>query len=254
MKNNYVADIGDYGKYGLLRFLDEKGKKIGVNWYLNEDKEKTGDGNKREYLEDERFKEYNEKLFEILQKINKKGKDKSVADIKNRDVIPNAVFFDDEIGSTDPNLRKEWSKRAEKVLCVDGVNLIFADPDNGTLTEKGEEPTRISKKHARLRELRDYYDRGDDVVYYCHKGRRNNEEWEKKLKEFNRDGHNADIIVLSYHRGTQRSFIFAIHPEHFDDYKSLIKEFGKTKWCTYKLDRQKMPPFTVDLPSELSSE
>ena len=36
MKNQYVGDIGDYGKYGLLRFLAEKGIRIGVNWYLTE--------------------------------------------------------------------------------------------------------------------------------------------------------------------------------------------------------------------------
>ncbi len=37
MKNQYVADIGDYGKYGLLRFLARKGIKVGVNWYLTPD-------------------------------------------------------------------------------------------------------------------------------------------------------------------------------------------------------------------------
>jgi hypothetical protein len=30
MKNQYVGDIGDYGKYGLLRFLANRGIRIGV--------------------------------------------------------------------------------------------------------------------------------------------------------------------------------------------------------------------------------
>ena len=39
MKNQYLGDIGDYGKYGLLRFLAIRGIKIGINWYLTEDDE-----------------------------------------------------------------------------------------------------------------------------------------------------------------------------------------------------------------------
>ena len=31
MKNQYVGDIGDYGKYGLLRFLARQGIRIGIN-------------------------------------------------------------------------------------------------------------------------------------------------------------------------------------------------------------------------------
>lgn len=36
MKNQYIGDIGDYGKYGMLRYLEKSGIKIGVNWYLTE--------------------------------------------------------------------------------------------------------------------------------------------------------------------------------------------------------------------------
>jgi hypothetical protein len=36
MKNQYVGDIGDYGKYSLLRFLSLHGIQIGINWYLTE--------------------------------------------------------------------------------------------------------------------------------------------------------------------------------------------------------------------------
>ena len=44
MKNSYVGDIGDFGKYGLLRHLcgvtgkgtDGDPLRLGVVWYLNE--------------------------------------------------------------------------------------------------------------------------------------------------------------------------------------------------------------------------
>ena len=34
MKSQYIGDIGDYGKYGLLRFLESNGIRLGVNWYM----------------------------------------------------------------------------------------------------------------------------------------------------------------------------------------------------------------------------
>ena len=49
MKNQYVGDIGDYGKYGLLRFLAKNGIKIGVNWYVTEN-DGSSDGKFIEYL------------------------------------------------------------------------------------------------------------------------------------------------------------------------------------------------------------
>ena len=33
MQNRYVGDIGDFGKYGLLRALYH-GRQLGVAWYL----------------------------------------------------------------------------------------------------------------------------------------------------------------------------------------------------------------------------
>ncbi len=37
MKNQYVADIGDFGKYSLFRAFAEEGIKVGINWYLTAD-------------------------------------------------------------------------------------------------------------------------------------------------------------------------------------------------------------------------
>ena len=52
MKNQYLGDLGDYGKYGLLRYLAEQGVRIGINWYLTEDDSST-DGKFKDYLDRE---------------------------------------------------------------------------------------------------------------------------------------------------------------------------------------------------------
>ena len=49
MKNQYIADIGDYGKYALLRAFANNSIMIGVNWYLTKD-DKSSDGCIRGYL------------------------------------------------------------------------------------------------------------------------------------------------------------------------------------------------------------
>ena len=52
MQNRYVGDLGDFGKYGLLRALCVPGDalggpelSLGIVWYLVPDETRTGDGN-----------------------------------------------------------------------------------------------------------------------------------------------------------------------------------------------------------------
>ena len=69
MKNQYVADIGDYGKYSLLRFFAQHGIRIGVNWYLtcNDD---SAYGKFTDYLKQaEKFSRYDPTVFEQLAPI-----------------------------------------------------------------------------------------------------------------------------------------------------------------------------------------
>ncbi len=55
MQNRYTGDVGDFGKYGLLRALcsdDGKRKlKLGVNWYLVPDMGNPGDGGFIDYVQ-----------------------------------------------------------------------------------------------------------------------------------------------------------------------------------------------------------
>ena len=50
MKNQYFGDVGDYGKYAMLRYLSNDGIKIAVNWYLTPD-DGSNDGKFTTYLE-----------------------------------------------------------------------------------------------------------------------------------------------------------------------------------------------------------
>ena len=68
-------------------------------------------------------------------------------------------------------------------------------------------------------ELAAYCRKGQNVVYYCHRARRNGDAWQKKMTEFKRLCSDAHIIVLTYHRGTQRFGIDRSEMVMLDDMK-----------------------------------
>ena len=60
MQDRYVGDIGDFGKYGLLRAISgmhdpvrNQHLQLGIAWYLFPDESHTADGKFTGYLEDE---------------------------------------------------------------------------------------------------------------------------------------------------------------------------------------------------------
>ena len=53
----------------------------------------------------------------------------------------------------------------------------------------------------------------------------------------------AAFMGLTFHRGTQRSYIFICHPEQAEQYRSLLSEFMKTEWGGAN---EKKPPFTEE--------
>lgn len=252
MKNQYIGDIGDYGKYGLLRFLSSKGIRIGINWYLT-DNDESNDGGITDYTKDEQEAIYDSCVFAKLKAIVAKGRNnKRIADIENSAIIPNSVFFNETLNTSDTPDRKKrqvirdaWHKRAMETL-LSGTELIFADPDNGTLNIKRKPTINNGEKYATVCELADFYNSGKDVVYYCHKARRSETKWQKKMTELKLVLPDVKIIVLTFHRGTQRSYIFEIHPEHYDKYNKLIADFLKTDWGKTSV-RKKNIPFEREL-------
>ena len=237
MKNQYLGDVGDFGKYGLLRFLAKKGVKIGVNWYLTKCDPTVNHGNDNKYLENSDNRVYDEELFEAMKSLSHKER-KSVADIKARGLIPGAVYFD-ELLSTDELPAKErkaarvrWHRNAFAALI--GAELVFADPDVGTLPKSMSVFRKGAEHYADLHELAEYYGHGQDVVYYCHRARRSNEEWRKKKGEFLTFDPDirldAKLFVLTYSRGMQRSYIFAVHPGRTEKFRAYIDEFCAGPW------------------------
>jgi len=76
MQSRYVGDIGDFGKFGLLRALvSDSLLKLGVIWYLVPDSEADHNGQHIDYLRSthDTLRRCDTELFEALRKIVSTG-------------------------------------------------------------------------------------------------------------------------------------------------------------------------------------
>lgn len=248
MKDQYVADIGDYGKYSLLRAFAEAGVKVGVNWYYTEG-DKTNDGKFKEYLEPEKedkFAHYCPEVYYALQAIPEDQR--KIVTIKERKIIPDGCYFGTEMafeGTPDERWQQrcEWFDQSLKKLAP--ADLIYLDPDNGLLANEKIQRRKVALKYALPDEVVKYYrEEKKNVVYYCHKGRRKEDTWEEyKRFMLEKDGcKKAEQIILTYHKGTQRSYVFLIHHKDYSRYKKIIDAF-LSKWPKefFELEEYKLP-------------
>ena len=149
MQNKYVGDIGDFGKYGLLRELTGMTDKatasdalrLGVVWYLYTDKENNSDGSGTSYLLDRRnnhkkYRECDKELYDELHKIVIKENDRRVSRVRKSGILPNNTayyerslsYHKSEPSDSKQSKRKDWLEGA--LIATKDAELVFLVPDN----------------------------------------------------------------------------------------------------------------------------
>ena len=146
MKNQYFGDIGDYGKYGLLRFLAQNGVKIAVNWYLTAN-DGSGDGKHVSYLEkqDWRDRKCDPELFDLLNEMVSSG-NRDILSFEEKDMIPGAKYYHEPLDYSGIKSAKEKKAFREKwhsnaIQVCSGAELVFLDPDNGLALQEKTAPS-----------------------------------------------------------------------------------------------------------------
>jgi len=244
MQNRYVGDIGDFGKYHLLKSLcmgnkSELDLSLGVVWYRVPDENHNDDGKHIRYLEQTtsnqvHFRDGDPALYDSLTEIIKAGK-RDVSCIKEFNVLPiKTVFYDKSLSyegmtNNSPATRKDrisyrnrWiSKALDATL---GCDLIFVDPDNGLEVRSVKAHQKTGPKYTFFEELIPFVERGQSLVIYHHLCRSGPAEVQVKerldqLKE--KLGIN-NIYALLYKRGTLRAFFIVPSSEHIE----LLKTRG----------------------------
>ncbi len=236
MQNQYFGDIGDFGKYVLLRRIQRKSRlKLGINWYFNEDDKKdeskqAQDGKYIQYLKNDYprrddFRALDTKLYDILHDILCNQKIRDIGKVKKRRILKNFSEWK-EVLPRDRKERANWFQESLRTFQKEECDIIFADPDNQI--EVQSKP--YSTKHIRYCEAAAYWQAGFSLILYNHRDRSQRRAYLKKLYDIGSNMKLAGIkeslcpVIWEYSYGTQRHYVFLIQEEHKQELSFLFSE------------------------------
>lgn len=193
MQDQYVGDIGDFAKYGLLRAVSgvpgEVGqKRLGVAWWYVKGNRVTssssGDGRLTGYLNaPERWRDLDDELFDALKWLVCRGC-RSVEGIEASGVLGSATFHRRRVPA-DVEEREAWFKSVVHWLNDGDPDIVFADPDNGLYPDDGFRGARAAnRKRISPREFRELAEGRTAIVYHhFHRGYSHDEQLRKWMSE-----------------------------------------------------------------------
>ncbi len=236
MQDRYAGDIGDFGKFALLKAIQEQGLAVGVNWYKVEDlaSEKKADGSYKnrdgEIQISPVLRSCDEKLADILTNISGRP-ERSIAALEKAGIIPGAIYYNDAVTVQE---RDEWHQRALQKL--NGAEIVFLDPDNGLLVKSVGPKSAKSVKYVIYEEVWEYLEHKKSVLIYNHRCRKPEKEYFDEIFEKlkgNRIVKANNILAISYHKGTVRDYIaVAASKEHFKAIKKVFTYMEQSTWGT----------------------
>lgn len=233
MQDRYTGDIGDFGKLGLLRVLGAAGLSVGVNWYLTPDESHNTDGCHTSYLYDEACCACDGSLRDRLRQIVERNQ-RRVDALQSKDILP-AEFFSmplDFRGLAKQDRREHrtgW--HGDALSCLDGCDIVFADPDNGLVVPSAAGRPK-ENKYVLPEELADYYAAGSSVIYYQHKARRQDVFYAAQHEQLLRCGlfEGAEGAGLKFRTTSQRYYFFIIQPRHRGIITGQLNQMLGTPW------------------------
>ena len=254
MQNRYTADIGDFGKYGLLRALcspvDDGSKLLlGVVWYLVPDESHNADGKFIRYLDhstknEHRLRRCDPELYDALADIIRK-KDRNVSSIRKCSILPPCTVFYEEpltfegTPANSPGARRNrmayrngWVRDA--LSAMKDCDIIFVDPDNG-LEAGTKRHQKQGPKYVFFDELEPYYRRGQSLIIYHHTSRRGTaeEQVRERLAQIDERLNNGGTFALLYHRGSSRAFLVVPSEKHESILTEKAEQFMQGPWSQH---------------------
>ena len=227
MQDRYAGDIGDFGKFGMLRALAKKGFSIGVNWYFVRPLQQelaTNDGGK--FIPDTLAK-CDPTLAATLLSISQ-SPERSVHLLEAADLIPGARYY---TAPVPVDGRMEWHSQALYVL--DGVDLIFLDPDNGLLVKSVGKRSAKSPKYTFYEEVASYVGRGQSVIVYNHRSRKKRDVYFAEIyAKLAATAPRADsIFAITFPKGSVRDyFVITACSEHTMLVRAALTELANSTW------------------------
>lgn len=176
MQDRYAGDVGDYGKVALLRALSED-LRLGVVWYRNNEAEINSDGRHVEYSI---HRSCNPVLHDSLVKVAR-AHNRCIEALQAPGIFPTGTRFYDRslpkfrCGSDRMSResalasRTAWAENAYRMM--DGLDIVFLDPDNGISPRTSRAWKKSANKYAFLDEIQAFAHATSTLVIYQHQRR-----------------------------------------------------------------------------------
>jgi hypothetical protein len=251
MRNNYIGDIGDFVKFGLLRALcnptaqdGSPSLALGIIWHLTTDPEKNNDGKHiHHYSKPERYRDCDPKLFDILCTLVS-DPNRSIQKIRTSELFPKTTTFFEEGLSfqgfgkrTKPAIdarqqhRSNWYERSK--LSVSNCDVIFVDPDNGFETKTTKRHHDKGPKYAFYDELQFHVDQNKSLIVYQHKTRSGTVETQIKTRMLELQqilGYKGEIHTLYFSTLGGRSFFILPAKQHLEIIEKRLDNLKQSLW------------------------
>jgi hypothetical protein len=184
MQDRYSGDVGDFGKFSLLRYLfSESQKPIGIIWYLFPNEYHNDDGGHIEYLRKREFLDCDKNLCEKLSAVE--HGDRSVSSLEEAGLLPaNTVYFSERLdfhlkfpSQSLKDRRERKEKRAKwldnALMALSKCRIAFLDPDNGLQIPSCSKTSQVKAgKFAYYFEISKLTKDKDVTVIYHHLSRK----------------------------------------------------------------------------------
>jgi hypothetical protein len=220
MQDRYVGDIGDFGKFGLLRALFPcRDWRLGLVWYLVPNEVHNADGRHTEYLDKPaEFRGCDPDLFDKISRLVA-IKPRTVAAINVATLFgPETVSFSERLSfqgisansqagrDRRKQVRKEWLGNAAKA--IKDCQAVFLDPDNGLETASTRSYEKKGPKFSYFDEVAALASAERVCVIYHHLGRKSHKETIKRYVRQIEDRTNRRglVSVLRFNRFSCRAY------------------------------------------------
>jgi hypothetical protein len=247
MQNRYVGDVGDYGKYALLRHLCRPNISLAIRlavvWRLFPDETFNNDGKHISYLQDHEFAKLDPYLHESLNRIVSLGL-RHINKIAECGCLPSSTVFFAPSVSAPEGTGARPSERAhhregwlhECLRQTQNCDLVFFDPDNGL--EIGSVPKHHPRagKYIYWDELAAFWERGNALLIYHHLNRTAPAAWQiQSLKpRLSAVCRQAAIVPLVFRRGSSRVFWLVHHGDVLGrELERRATDFLSTGWSRH---------------------
>lgn len=232
MNDQYVGDVGDFAKFGLLRHLLRHAKgagldlRPGVVWYATRDAGGAqGDGRHIGYLTGPKardFQQLDPELHSALGHLVQGGR-RTIQALESAGLLPAGTAFHSDVVDgprVQRTLARDWL-RNRWLECgreaTKGADLVFLDPDNGLASPTASITRASARKSAFLHEVQALASPKQSLVLYHHQTRQGDAHAQARTLVARLSAalpHHLTPKVVRFTRGSSRFFVLVAAHGH----------------------------------------